>query len=469
MAEPVLRSAYVVGQYVGLGHHKEVMLSLRSFLFHSFHLTIVLVAAGPTVANELADYESLRLVSAMREDERLLRSALVEKLRRTGLSAQDMECLDRFDYPEITDIVASEINVKLTAAEVRDAIGYFQSASGRKLVKRELGTAGEVLFTKADQAELDKFKQRPAGRKLFRDLILKNAAAMAEVMARLDRHLQACAYRRQSDAERGIPTESCQARPVPSLDNVCLATYTAEGTSTKPERASVEVNCRNDGRLLTSRIRLPKPEARVALRWSDDRELEILLDGKIKSAAAPAGSSVKISFASRGKNDPPPLECVPLARGRPTLAETLPPNVTVGAWRAYSRPGLCLMTARVLKKEVAEADGDMLLQFRRQTPAVPPFATTELALVVEIYQQTEQPLQLDFGQKRLTLIAQPPHQTHMLAGQAAEVALQGLRSKPIELTVRRAGVPSYPIPVRRVDFDFAYAGFSECLAGLGTT
>lgn len=440
------------------------MLSLRSFV-----LTIFLVAAGPVVAKELADYDSLRLVSAMREDERMLRSALVEKLRRTGLSEQEMECLDRFDYPEITDIVASDISVKMTAAEVRDAIGYFQSSSGRKLVKRELATAGDVPFTKTDQAELDKFKQRPAGRKLFRDLILRNAAAMAEVMARLDRHLQDCAFRRQSDADRGIPTESCQARPVPSLDNVCLAIYSAEGNSRKPERASVEVNCRNDGRVLTSRIILPKPEARVALRWSNDRELEILLDGKLKSASAPAGSSVKISFAERRKNDPPPLECVPKMHGHPTLAETLPLNVTVGAWRAYGRPGLCLMTARVLKKEVAGADGDMLLQFRRQIPAVPPFATTDLALVVEIYQQGEQPLLVDFGQKRLTLIAQPPHQTHMLAGPAAEVVLQGLRSMPLELTVRRAGVPSYSIPVSRLDFDFAYAGFSECLATLGTT
>ena len=124
------------------------------------------------------------------------------------------------------------------------------------------------------------------------------------------------------------------------------------------------------------------------------------------------------------------------------------------------------MTARVLKKEVVGADGDMLLQFRRQTPAVPPYATTDLSLVVQIYQQREQPLLVDFGQKRLALIAQRPQQTHMLTGQTAEVVLQGLRSKPLELTVRRSGAPSYSIPVRRLDFDFAYADFSECLATL---
>lgn len=437
------------------------MLSLRSFYVITF-----LLVAGHSVAKELADYDSLRLVSAMREDERMLRSALAEKLRRTGLSQQDMECLDGFEYPKITDIVASAISAKMTAAEVRDALGYFQSASGRKVVKRELEMA-EVVFTAAEQAELEKFKRRPAGRKLFRDLILKNAGTSAEVTARLDRHLEDCAFRRQSDMERGVPEESCQARPVASSDNVCLATYTAEGNDGKPQRASVEVNCRNDGRVLTSRIGLPNLEAPVALRWLDDRELQILVDGKIKNASPPAGSSVRVSFASRKKSDPAPVECVPRTRGRPTLAETLPSNVTVGAWRAYVRPGLCLMTARVLQKEVAGADGDMLLQFRRQTPAVPPFATTELALIVQIYQQSEQPLLVGFGQKRLTLIAQPPRQMHMLVGQTAEVVLQGLRSRPIELTVRGAGSLSYSIPLRRLDFDFAYAAFSECLATQG--
>ena len=305
----------------------------------------------------------------------MLRSALVQKLRRTGLSEQDMECLDRFDYPEITDIVASEIGGKMTAAEVRDAIGYFQSSSGRKVVKRELGMAGEVPFTAADQAELRK---------------VQATTRRSQAVARS--HSEECSGDGGGDGTtrpssprtvrfvgkamsmRGIAQESCRARPVASSNNVCLATYTAEGSGGKTERASVEVNCRNDGRVLTSRTSLPNPEAPVALRWSNDRELEILVDGKIKVVSAAAGSSVKVSFASRQRNDPPFLECVPRTRGRPTLAETLPSNVTVGAWRAYGRPGLCLMTARVLKKEVAGADGDMLLQFRRQTPAVPPFA-----------------------------------------------------------------------------------------------
>src|SRR5688500_15005091 len=90
-------------------HNKEVMLSLRSFCVIAWVLV-----AGQGVAKDLADYDSLRLVGAMREDERMLRSALAEQLRRTALSEQDMDCLDRFEYPRITDIVASEISARMT-------------------------------------------------------------------------------------------------------------------------------------------------------------------------------------------------------------------------------------------------------------------------------------------------------------------------------------------------------------------
>lgn len=440
------------------------MLSRRSFLG-----TIFLLAAVQTFAKEPAYYDSLRLVGAMREDERMLRAARAEKLQRTKLSAQDRQCLESLEYPDITDIAAWQISSNMTAAEVQDALGYFQSASGRKLVKRELEILGETQFTTADRAELDKFMQRSAGRKLFRDLLLMNAGVVAEVAARVDRYLEDCAYWRQNEVDREIPEKSCQARPVASSDNVCLATYVAEAGRRKPRRATVEVNCRHDGRVLTSRIALPDPEAPIALRWFMDRELEIIVDGKVKNAAPPAGSGPRVTFASRKKNDPPPLECVTHTRGRPTLANSLPSSETVGAWRSYGRPGLCLMTARVPKEEVPGADGDILLQFRRQKPALAPFATTDLAFVVEIYQQSERPLLVEFAQKRLALIAQLPQQKHMLAGMTAEVMLERLRSEPVELTVRSDGAPSYSIPVRGLDFEFAYAEFSECLATLAAS
>jgi hypothetical protein len=434
--------------------------------FRSFFALASLWAAVPSAAKEPAYYDSLRLVSAMREDERMLRLIREQKSQRTTLSPQDRECLDNLEYPELTDIVARQIGYNMTAAEVQDALGYFQSSGGRKFVKRELGMLGEGQFATTDQAELEKFKQRPAGRKLLVELILKNDAVMVEVGQRVDRRLEDCAYVRKNDLEREVPEKSCQARPVASSDNVCLATYAAEGTGRKPRRASVDVNCRQDGRVLTSRVGLPKPEAPVSLRWSANRELEILVDGKVKNAPASGGSGVKVSFASWQKNDPPLLTCATQLHGRPTLANALPPNVTVGAWRTYGRPGLCLMTARVLKEQIRDADGDVLLQFRRQKPAVAPFATTDLALVVAIDQQSERPLFVDFGTRLFDLIAQPPQQQHMLAGVAAETILGDLRVRPVELTVRSDGGQKYSIAMRGQDFEIAYAEFNECLTAL---
>lgn len=440
------------------------MLTVRSTL-----ATTLLLTALPSVANEPAYYDSLRLVSAMREDERMVLSARADKIRRTRLSREDLQCLDSLEYPQLTDIAAWQINDAMTADEVQDALGYFQSSSGRKFVKRQLGELGEAPFTTGDQLELERFKQRPAGRKLLRDLILQDAALMTQVAQRVDRRLEDCEYYRQNDAEREIPEKICQARPVASSDNVCLATYAAEGSGRKPRRASVEVNCRHDGRVLTSRISLPNPEAQIALRWVTDRDLDILVDGKVKNAPAAAASNPKVSFMSWRKGDPPLLTCETRTRGLPTLADALPPNVTVGSWRTYGRPGLCLMTARVPKESLPGADGDVLLQFRRQKPAMAPFATTDLAFIAEIYQQREQPLLVEYGEKRLTLIAHPPQQKHMLTGMTAEILLDGLRSRPMELTVLSGGAPSYSIPMFDLDFDFAYTEFRECLATLAAT
>lgn len=437
------------------------------FVVRSFLATALLLAAVQSVAkDDLAYYESLRLVSAMREDERLLRVVRDEKIQRSRLSPPDLQCLQGLEYSELTDIVARQVGNSMTAAEVQDALDYFQGAGGRKFVKRELGILGEAQFSTTDRAELDRFKQRPAGRKLFGDQVLKNAAVLAEAVQRIDRSLEDCASIRRNNLERELPEKSCQARPVSSSDNACLATYTADGNARKPRRASVDVNCRQDGRVLTSRIGLPKPELPIALRWSANRELDILVDGKVKNAPSSGLSGPKVNFASWQKNDPPLLTCAPHMRGRPTLANALPPNAAVGSWRTYGRPGLCVMTARVPKEQIRGADGEVLLQFRRQKPALAPFGTTDLAVVVAIEQQSERPLFVDFKTRIFDLIAQPPQQQHMLIGPGAQSVLDAVRAGPVDLTVRSEDGKSYSIPMRGLDFDFANAEFSECLAGL---
>src|SRR5687767_10918274 len=99
------------------------MVVVRSFL-----ATALLLSAVQSVAKELAYYDSLRLVSAMRDDERMLRLARTERSTRSKLSDLDVECLDRLEYPEFTAVAARAISDNMTSAEVLDALGYFQSA-----------------------------------------------------------------------------------------------------------------------------------------------------------------------------------------------------------------------------------------------------------------------------------------------------------------------------------------------------
>src|SRR5688572_26551462 len=134
---------------------EEIMFVVRSFLASALLLSTV-----QSVAKELAYYDSLRLVGAMREDERMLRVVREQKLQSSKWSQQDLQCLDSLEYPVLTDIVDRQIGYSMTAAEVQDALNYFQSSGGRKFVKRELGVLGETQFATADRAELDKFKQR---------------------------------------------------------------------------------------------------------------------------------------------------------------------------------------------------------------------------------------------------------------------------------------------------------------------
>lgn len=448
-------------------------LSIAALLLTAFH--------QQSIAEEPAYYDSLRLVSAMREDELMLLAVRAAKALRNEPVEQDAKCFDRYEHPDLTDIPARQISEKLTASEVEDALRYFQSQGGRKFVRRnELVLIGKLAGAQAlstmERTELERFKRRPAGRKLLGDLVTRQPALMAEAITRVNQHLDHCAYLRHTAAERQAPPKSCRSKPVASLDNVCLASYAAEGSAAKPTRATIDIKCHYHEVISTSQIDLPEPEFPVALRWSRnrerEREIELLIEKPGTRITSDTGGNYKVRFrvASRQPSDPPVLDCLPVSQDQATLAETLPLSTTVAAWRTYRRPGLCTMTSRIPKEDVPGADGDMLLQFRQSKRATLPFATSRLALVVQIYQSNEvRPLLVDAGKTRLAMIEHAPQVTHMLTGKAAETLLQSLGQKPAELTVTPEGTPSYAIPMRRQDFDFAYSDFSECLTGLKAT
>ncbi len=450
------------------------MLSRRSLLIAAF---VLIGFHQQSTAEEANYYDSLRLVNAMREDELMLLAVRAAKALRNEPVEPDAKCFDRYEYPELTDIPARQISEQMTGSEVEDALRYFQSDAGRNFVRRnELALKGKVAgaqkLSTAEHVELERFKRRPAGRKLLGKLITKQPELMTEAITRVNQHLDHCAYLRHTKAERQEPPPSCKSKMVASPDNVCLASYEALGSAAKPDSATVHVNCRHHGRMLTTRIDLALPEFPVALRWTKGRELEILVEAEnLRFSTSNRGNQIqRFRLASREPNDPPVLNCLPVSPDHPTLAAVLPLSTTVAAWRTYRAPGLCMMTARIPKEDVPGADGDMLLQFRRQQRAALPFATSRLALIVQIYQPAnERPLLVDAGKDRLAMIEHAPQMTHMLTGKPAETLLQSLVTKPAELTVTPEGAPSYQIPVRRQDFDFANGDFSDCLASLKAT
>jgi len=415
-------------------------------------------------------FDSLRLVSAMREDELMLLT--VRSAKASAVDAQDRACLDRYEFTELTDIAARRISDGMTAPEVEEAIKYFQSASGRKFVRRsESELTGKPAdadqLTAPEQAELEQFQQKSAGRKLLQERITANTASIAEATSRFDRHVEDCVYMRQNEPDRLIPREVCKSKAVASADNVCLANYVAEGSGANRE-ARVEADCYHHGKSLRSTIEMP-PDSPVALRWSPSRELQVLIQNDRLRIVSQTGATAtqRFSVAIRKRGDPPVLECLPAGalHTHPSVIWGMPISTTIAAWRAHRLPGLCLMTARIPKEQVPGAQSDMMVQFRRHQKATLPFATSRLAFLAQI---TEQPAHVTLGSSELELIEHNP-QLHMLTEKDAEALLQSLASQPGQLTVKPEGAPEYSIPLSRQDFDFAYADFSECLAGLKTT
>jgi hypothetical protein len=402
----------------------------------------------------------------MREDELMLLA--VRSAKASAFDPQDAACLDRYEFPELTDIPARRISDGLTASEVEDALKYFQSASGRKFVRRaELELTGKLAeaeqLTAAEQAELEQFKQRRAGRKLLQDRMTADAPSMTEATARFDRYVENCVYERQSESERLTPNAVCKSKAIASADNVCLARYVAQGSGANRE-ASVETECRHHGKSLRSTIEMP-PDSPVALRWSPSRELQVLIQNDRLRIVSQTGTTAtqRFSVAVRKRGDPPVLDCLP-----ESFAPTLPMSTTIATWRAHGGPGMCFMTARIRKDDIPGAQADVLVQFRRSQAAALPFATSQLAFVAQINETNDQPNHLSFGSSPLALIGQQP-QLHMLEGKDAEALLQSLGSQPGQLTVKPEAAPEYSFALSRQDFDFAYADFSECLAGLKTT
>jgi hypothetical protein len=430
------------------------------------------IAAEPTY------FDSLRLVAAMREDELMLlaiRATVEKRIARGELKAEDVECLERMKFPEVTDIPARRISEKLTAAEVSDGLAFFQGFTGRKFVRRtELALtgrlrAGSEAFSAADAAALLAFKQQPAGHKLLGLRIGSNAVAMSEAIARMDPVLQDCAYEREVRTERRAAPGYCESRPLASTDHVCLATYVTKEKSDARHEAEIRVNCERDGRLLQSTIENPHPAKPVALRWEEPRQLVILIeDPKMRIVSSTRGESAaqRVRFASRQAGDPPALKCLP-RKYESTLETAFPVPSGVAAWRTYRDRDVCHMTSRVPEGAIPGQKGDVLLHFGQHKRPSLPFATTSLVFGAQISQPQRARLFLKHSTSRMDMIAMGNQQLHILEGRAATSLFNTLRSKASQISVQPSVGNTYVIPVSQQDFTFAVHEFEACLKSLG--
>lgn len=426
------------------------------------------------IAGEPTYYDALRLVAAMREDELMLlaiRATADKRVTRGEIKQEDIACLEALEFPEVTDIAARRISERLSAAEVTEAIAFFQGASGRQFTRRrELFLTGKPAaagsLTATDAAAVTAFKGTSAGRKLLTQRITSNAGAMREALARVDPLFGECAYEREVRAERAYPTGYCESRPVASADHVCLAKYVTREKSTSRHVAEIEVNCLRDGQALRSTIEYSRPQAPVALRWEDPRRIVILVDDpkiRIVSSHSPESAPQRFRFASRQAGDPPVVKCLPKDFDH-SLASVLPMPTGVGSWRSYRSNGVCQMTARV-RGGVPGVMEHVLLHFRQQKRPAHPFASTSLVFAAQLFLPSSQ-VMLAQGSNRMQLIDSSNQQVHMLEGRAATSLLNALRTQPAQVEAKPIVGAAYAIPVSQEDFAFALRDFEACVKSL---
>ncbi|HVF18397.1 MAG TPA: hypothetical protein VNA21_15855, partial [Steroidobacteraceae bacterium] len=371
----------------------------------------------------------------------------------------------------VTDIPARRISERLTDAEVRDAIDFFQGTTGRKFVRRSelaltrgLSAKSEALSA-SEVATMSTFKKGSAGQKLLSESVGTNAAAMSDALARIDPELQDCALNRQIRTERRPPPGYCESRAVASPDHACLAVSVTKEKSAARHAAEVRISCRRNGDVLQTIVEHPRPQMPIALRWEEPRQLVILLDDpdtRMISSTRSETAAQRYRFASRQARDPAPLQCLPRNRG----AMSLPVPTAIAAWRTYRSDDVCQMTSRIPADSVPGISGHVLLNFsQHKTPALP-FATTSLVLAVQIY-GTDEPLHLEYEEERLLLIEGGNQQMHILEGRGAESVFNALRSKPLRIHLQPSVGEPYEIPLSQQDFVFAAQDFETCLNTIG--
>jgi len=155
--------------------------------------------------------EASRLVSVTRMDriglfglQQYLARGLVRNRDRV-LSEREKkgyDCVANADSSVYVGPLAEELAKELSLEELRQAMGFFESGAGRKLVESDLDVLARAFSGQAvelprlsvqERRDLDQFRRTPVGKKLLVDGIL-NLDPIADTLARTSDELgRACA------------------------------------------------------------------------------------------------------------------------------------------------------------------------------------------------------------------------------------------------------------------------------------
>jgi hypothetical protein len=266
------------------------------------HSCAVRAQALPQPPDIVAKPPYVALVRAMREDELLLMT--VRQQIEGEKNRYEARCLANLRPGLVTATIAWAIEPSISTQEVADAIRFFESEAGQKVVDRAELSAAEAL-------EASRFAKTGAGDKLLMKRITRQPRVLVSLRAEVLDLLNIC-----TDTLEGTRRITyCESEWVRSSDNVCSARYEVSGLASDAARLTrVSLYCKFPGTDLSSLLtELPGRHETIGLHWRESRILQMLLPASVEpnyKRTADREGSVRYEYRTRRPGDPPAPPCM---------------------------------------------------------------------------------------------------------------------------------------------------------------
>jgi hypothetical protein len=274
---------------------------------YALHASTVRGQALPQPPEIVAKPSYLALVRAMREDELLLTT--LRRQIESEKSNYKPECLRNLRPGLVTMTIAWAMEPSISPQEVADAIRFFESEAGRKLVDARLAAS-----TATETLEASQFSKTAAGEKLLVKNITRQSRVLVSLRAEVFDLLNIC-----TDTLEGTRHITyCESEWVRSADRICSARYEVTGRAGDADRATrVSLYCDFPGSALSSLLtELPGRHETIGLNWRESRTLELLLPAAVTpryKQAADRARGLKYEYHTRKPGDTPAQPCAPSA------------------------------------------------------------------------------------------------------------------------------------------------------------